>query len=140
MQVDGACHCGKITFSAQADPNYAVLCHCRDCQIMSGAPYRSILPVKELAYKLLSGDPKIYFKVGDSGNRRELAFCGDCGSHIYATSVVEDVPRGERILGLRTGMLAQVAELSPKRQVWCDSKIDWAQNLLALNVQEQNGQ
>ena len=43
-------------------------------------------------FSLLSGEPKPYFKVGDSDNRRELSFCANCGSHLYATSVVEDVP------------------------------------------------
>lgn len=107
---------------------------------MSGAPYRSILPVKEADFNLLNGTPKLYFKTGDSGNRRELAFCGDCGTHVYATSVVEDVPRGQRMLGLRTGTLAEVADLPPQREVWCESKIEWAQDLVALDIPAQNGQ
>jgi hypothetical protein len=140
MQVNGACHCGEITFTAEADANFCVLCHCRDCQVMSGAPYRSILPVKEANFTLNTGQPKCYYKRGDSGNRRELTFCGDCGTHIYATSVEEDVPQGKRMLGLRTGMLAEVADLPPKRQVWCESKIAWADDLPALHTPEQNGQ
>jgi hypothetical protein len=140
MQVNGACHCGEITFTAEADANFCVICHCRDCQVMSGAPYRSILPVQESDFNLLSGTLKLYHKTGDSGNRRELAFCGDCATHVYATSVVEDVPLGKRMLGLRTGMLAEVADLPPQKEVWCESKIDWAQSLVALDMPKQNGQ
>ena len=140
MQVNGACHCGEITFTAEAEANFCVICHCRDCQVMSGAPYRSILPVKESGFNLVSGKLKLYHKNGDSGNRRELAFCGDCGTHVYATSVVEDVPLGQRMLGLRTGMLAEVADLPPQKEVWCESKVDWAQDLLALDMTKQNGQ
>jgi hypothetical protein len=140
MQVNGACHCGEITFTAEAEANFCVICHCRDCQVMSGAPYRSILPVKESGVNLVSGKLKLYHKTGDSGNRRELAFCGDCGTHVYATSVVEDVPLGQRMLGLRTGMLAEVADLPPQKEVWCESKVDWAQDLLALDMTKQNGQ
>jgi hypothetical protein len=44
------------------------------------------------------------------------------------------------MLGLRTGMLAEVADLPPKREVWCESKIDWAQDLVAINMPRQNGQ
>ena len=29
---------------------------------------------------LLSGEPKVYVKVGESGNRREQTFCADCGT------------------------------------------------------------
>jgi hypothetical protein len=100
--------------------------------MMSGSPYRSIIAVKESTFKLLSGKPKPYFKVGDSGNRRELCFCTNCGSHIYATSVVEDVPQGQRMLGIRTGLLQEVAQLAPQVQVWCQSKVPWAQDITAL--------
>ena len=96
MKIHGSCHCGQIIFEAQANPARAVLCHCIDCQMMSGSPYRSIVQVKEADFSLLTGKPKRYFKVGDSGNRRELSFCANCGSHLYATSATEDVPNGQR--------------------------------------------
>lgn len=132
MMLHGSCHCGAIVFEAQANPNRVVICHCTDCQKMSGGPYRSIVQVKEAEFSLLKGEPKPYFKVGDSGNRRELSFCANCGSHIYATSVVEDVPKGERMLGIRTGLLAEVAHLPPQFEVWAQSKVPWAENISGL--------
>ena len=42
MQVNGACHCKRISFSAEIDLDRVVLCHCTDCQIMFGGPYRSV--------------------------------------------------------------------------------------------------
>jgi hypothetical protein len=32
MQIDGACHCGRITFTAEVDPTGVTICHCSDCQ------------------------------------------------------------------------------------------------------------
>ena len=32
----------------------------------------------------LSGEPKVYVKVGESGNRREQTFCANCGTPIYS--------------------------------------------------------
>jgi len=132
MTIHGSCHCGDIVFEAEVDPSRAVICHCTDCQMMSGGPYRSIVSAKELTFRLLQGEPKPYFKVGDSGNRRELCFCANCGSHIYATSVVEDVPKGQRMLSIRTGLLREVARLVPQVQVWCQSKVPWAQDIAGL--------
>ncbi len=132
MELTGACHCKAITFKTQGDARRAVICHCRDCQVMSGGPYRSIIQTQEADFELLSGSPKLYHKYGDSGARRELAFCDQCGSHLYATSVKEDVPIGQRALGLRTGILDQVSELPPQIQVWCLSKVAWADNISAL--------
>ena len=132
ITIHGSCHCGEITFQAEANPARVVICHCTDCQKMSGGPYRSIVQVKEDAFSLLSGEPKPYFKMGDSGNRRELSFCANCGSHLYATSVVEDVPKGQRMLGIRTGLLDEVAQLAPRSQVWCQSRVPWADDISSL--------
>ena len=40
MKVEGKCHCGEITFEAEIDPEAARICHCTDCQILTGAAYR----------------------------------------------------------------------------------------------------
>jgi hypothetical protein len=36
MQVTGGCHCGYITFRAEADPERTRVCHCTDCQKLTG--------------------------------------------------------------------------------------------------------
>ncbi len=132
MRVHGSCHCEHITFISEAEPERTVVCHCRDCQIMSGSPYRSIVPSDERAFELLSGELTIYHKVGDSGNARELAFCNRCGSHIYATSKAGSDEGAVRSFGLRTGVLAEAAEFAPMFQVWCDSRLPWVSEFNAL--------
>jgi hypothetical protein len=83
---------------------------------------------------LLQGQPNLYYKTGDSGNQRELAFCGRCGSHLYATSV--DKP-GPRLFGLRTGTLAEAEQLPPTLQVWCQSALAWAQDISDVESKPQ---
>jgi len=129
MQVNGACHCGDIAFTAEVRPDKVVLCHCSDCQIMSGAPYRSVLQTPESDFQLVRGEPVFYDKVGDSGNRRRLAFCARCGSHLYAS----DAEPGEnKVMGLRTGTLVERDQLSPALQVWSQSSVGWAQDISNL--------
>ncbi len=41
MQIDGACHCGNIAFEAEVDPETVRICHCTDCQTMSGSLFRA---------------------------------------------------------------------------------------------------
>lgn len=138
MEVHGACHCRAIEFTAHIDPSRVVLCHCTDCQVMSGGPYRSIAQANEDEFKLLKGALTLYHKVGDSGNSRELGFCNLCGSHIYATSYAKDHDsKSNRILGLRAGTLAEAGELPPKLQVWCQSLIPWAQDITGLPQKER---
>ena len=90
MKVDGGCHCGHIRYEAEVDPDKVVICHCTDCQTLSGSAFRTVVPTNEGTFKLLAGEPKVYVKTGESGNKRVQTFCPDCGSPIYSG------PRGGR--------------------------------------------
>src|SRR5689334_18981220 len=39
MKIDGRCHCGEITFEAEVDPDALHICHCTDCQTLSGSAF-----------------------------------------------------------------------------------------------------
>ena len=67
MKIDGACHCGFITFEAEVDPEKTTVCHCADCQTLSGSPYRASVPTTPDKFRLLSGEPTIYVKTAESG-------------------------------------------------------------------------
>ena len=75
MKVDGGCHCGHIRYEAEVDPDKVVICHCTDCQTLSGSAFRTVVPTNEGTFKLLSGEPKVYVKTGESGNKRVQTFC-----------------------------------------------------------------
>jgi hypothetical protein len=36
MKIEGSCHCGKISYEAEINPEYVVICHCTDSQTISG--------------------------------------------------------------------------------------------------------
>jgi hypothetical protein len=63
MKMDGSCHCGRIRFEAEIDPVKVVICHCTDCQTLSGSAFRTVVPANEGTFVLRSGEPKIYVKV-----------------------------------------------------------------------------
>ncbi len=121
MQVDGSCHCGSIEYTAEIDPARVVICHCTDCQILSGSAFRVVAFSLEDRFNLKRGTPKIYIKIAASGRAREQAFCADCGSALYATSP----DAGPKVYGLRVGTIHQRDELKPSKQVWCRSAQSW---------------
>ena len=84
MKVDGSCHCGKISLTAEVDPSTAVVCHCTDCQILAGGPCRSFIK-SEGEKTSIVGQPTEYTKIAESGRKRILGFCGICGTSLYAT-------------------------------------------------------
>ena len=124
MQIEGSCHCGRISFTAQVDPSRVVVCHCSDCQVMSGSPFRAVVPAPVETF-VLRGEPRRYIKTADSGNRRVQAFCADCGSPLY-THADEAHPRS---YGLRVGGLAERRQLTPRKRIWCRSALDWSTDL-----------
>jgi hypothetical protein len=122
MKIDGRCHCGLISYEAEVDPDEVYLCHCTDCQAISGAAFRWAVSVPEGAFKLLTGKPKTYVKVSASGVTNHQLFCPECASPIYSTSI----DAGPKVFNLRVGTARQRAELQPKAQYWCRSAQEWA--------------
>jgi hypothetical protein len=83
-------------------------------------------------FVLRSGTPKSYIKTAESGNKRRQAFCGDCGTPIYACAI--DNPQS---YSLRLGTITQRASFSPRRQIWRRSALTWVDALSAVPATEK---
>jgi hypothetical protein len=132
MKIDGGCHCGAITYEAEVDPEFVSICHCTDCQKLSGTVFRTSIRAANSSFKILTGEPKVYIKIGDSGSRRAQAFCANCGSPIYATAAEGNAP-----YNIRVGTVRQRNELVPKVQIWCRSEQQWLPTLGAIRKVEK---
>ena len=133
MKIDGGCHCGELAYEAEIDPQKVAICHCLDCQILSGSAFRTAVHVATDQFHLLRGTPKTYTKTGGSGRPRIMAFCGNCGTQIYGTGLGEDAHQ----LSLRVGTCTQRAELKPVRQIWRRSSVNWINDLGVPESHEQ---
>lgn len=134
MHINGSCHCGAIGFSAEIDPARVMVCHCADCQIMSGSPFRAVVAVP-IGQFSLRGTPKNYVKVAQSGNRRAQAFCPECGTPLYATA-----PENPTSVVIRLGCVEQRAQLRPAVQIWQHSAMPWLADLADVpGTAEQQG-
>ncbi|MGQ0655292.1 MAG: GFA family protein [Betaproteobacteria bacterium] len=128
MRIDGACHCGKLACEADIDPEKVGVCHCTDCQTLTGSAFAMFVPVPKGSFRLHSGQPKIYVKTAESGAKRAQAFCADCGTRLYASAAGEDPP----VFNVRVGTVRQRAQLRPKIQLWCRSAQPWTMDLGAV--------
>jgi len=127
MKVTGRCHCGQIAYEAEVDPARAQVCHCTDCQRLSGSAYRVNVPAPAETFVLRSGRLSTYLKTAESGSQRIQAFCGNCGAPVYSAAPVEP-----KMYSLRIGGLDQAALLAPMRQIWRRSALQWAQDIHEL--------
>ena len=136
MKIDSVCHCGAITYEAEIDPDKVIICHCTDCQTLSGSAYRSVAFVRDGSFKLLSGEPTTYVKVAEGGNERAQTFCPTCGSPIYSGSP-DDPPKA---VGIRVGTIRQRDDLRPSKQYWCRSAQTWSGDISAIaEIERQEG-
>lgn len=126
MLVHGACQCGAVRFTAEIDPARVVVCHCTDCQVMSGGAFRVSSPAA-MATLALEGTTKAHLKTADSGNRRAMVFCPECGTHLYAAPA-----ENPTVAMIRLGCVAERAALAPTLQIWTHSALPWLGELDAV--------
>jgi hypothetical protein len=121
MHVTGRCHCGHVTYEAEIDPDNIGICHCTDCQRLTGSPFRVTALAKQTDLTLTGHQPKVYRKTGDNGRGRLQYFCPECGSPLFTNGEGEDADTW----GIRWGSIDQRGVLAPRRQHWCRSAVSW---------------
>jgi hypothetical protein len=132
MKIDGRCHCGHVAYEAEIDPDRVSICHCTDCQQLTGSAFRVTVLTARDNVRLTAHSPKIYDKRGDNGRVRHQHFCGECGSPLFTSGDGEDA----ETWGIRLGSITQRRELSPKRQIWCRSALPWLGTIAALPARD----
>jgi hypothetical protein len=107
VDTEGGCLCGKVRYRVSAEPVFAGVCHCKNCQKGNGSAFSVVLAIPS-AGLTVTGTLKEYVGRGDSGNATTKKFCPECGSPIAIEAggtvgvcfLQVDVSRGQNI---RTG-------------------------------------
>jgi hypothetical protein len=128
MRIEGGCHCGKISFTAEIDPARVVACHCSDCQVLSGSAFRVVAPAAIESFEL-RGEPKRYAKVAESGNVRMQAFCPECATPLFGIA-----PENATHVMIRLGCVKERDRLPPRAHVWHRSALPWLDALHDLPI------
>lgn len=77
----GGCLCGTVRFRLASAPFDAGWCHCRTCQLNSGAPAMAFASVTEGDWVAVQGAAAI--KTVRSSSFGHRGFCGQCGTPLY---------------------------------------------------------
>jgi hypothetical protein len=76
----GGCACGTVRYDLKSSPFDAGWCHCRICQLNSGAPAMAFASVPIGDFVFVTGEDQVKrFKSSPFGHR---LFCGACGTPI----------------------------------------------------------
>ena len=83
LPITGGCICKSIRYECSVVPLGMGNCHCRDCQYSSGTGYSSIFAVPTSAVTI-TGNPKYYESISDTGVTVRRGFCPECGNPLFA--------------------------------------------------------
>lgn len=112
----GGCLCGAIRYRLRSEPSDAGYCHCRMCQLASGAPVMAFASVPREDFSIERGDP-VRRRSSDIGERW---FCGECG-----TALAMSVSYQPDSIDFAIPTLDEPVEVPPTYHIWRESRIGW---------------
>jgi len=119
--IRGHCLCGRIIYEYSGEVGPASYCHCEDCRRCTGSAFNVGLRFESSAFRVISGDPRGFTKIADSGNELTRHFCPECGSPIFTSS-----PRHPDWVYVKAGSLDDPAIVKPEYQSWTASAVPWS--------------
>lgn len=119
------CQCGAVTFEFDKDPDFVALCHCLDCKKASGGEAATWFSVAEDDFTLLTGTPKPFRSIANSGKSLQRNFCPECAARLY-TSKLESFP-GQVFVQL--GSLDRPELIAPKVEMFTKRRLAWVKPL-----------
>jgi len=119
MKIEGGCLCGKVRYSADAEPVFVGMCHCSSCQRGSGSAFNIVVALPKPAVSV-QGTLATFEGRGDSGKATYRRFCPMCASPI--ASEAEVMPD---VVMIPAGTLDDTSWVKPTMQIYCDSAEPW---------------
>ena len=83
----GRCACGAVKFEFDTNPTFVAVCHCLDCKKASGGEAATFFGVPEDDFTLISGEPKAFHYIAQSGKGLDRNFCPNCGARVFTTNL-----------------------------------------------------
>ena len=116
--LTGGCACGAVRYQLKSEPFDTGYCHCRTCQLNSGAPAMvfSSVPAGDLVFTA-GADRVTTFKSSSFGFRR---FCGECG-----TPFTMEVDHQPETVDFSVATLDDPSAVAPGFHIFWGSRIGW---------------
>ncbi len=116
--MTGGCACGTVRYTLLSDPFDAGWCHCRTCQLNSGAPAMMFASVRARDLVFTEGKDQVRrFKSSNFGHR---LFCGACG-----TPIAMQVDHQPETIDFSATTLDDPAAVEPGFHIFWASRVPW---------------
>ena len=117
-QLTGRCLCGAVRYHLESAPFDCGWCHCRTCQLNSGAPAMAFATVKQGDWVVIEGEAEI--RRVRSSSFAERLFCGRCG-----TPLAIDYDIQPETFDFSVGTLDDPGAVTPGFHIFWASKVRW---------------
>jgi class 3 adenylate cyclase len=114
----GGCLCRGVRFETWDEPILVGYCHCKFCQLATGAPLNAFVVYKKTAVRFLGDEPKIY----KSSLIAVRGFCGNCGTALFTTHYAPDEAD---YFSMRLATMDNPADFPPTVHYGVESQIPW---------------
>ena len=117
-RTTGGCACGAVRYALESAPFDAGWCHCRTCQLNSGAPAMVFASVPAGHLVVVEGGDKVKsYKSSSFGHRK---FCGACG-----TLLLMQVDHQPETVDFSVATLDHPDAVPPGFHIFHASKVAW---------------
>jgi hypothetical protein len=114
--IQGGCLCGAVRYALSEKPTSSMICHCRTCRGITGAPVVAWISVDSRAFEIVKGKAKPY--VSSENVLRQ--FCGRCGTQITYARTDEAASTD-----VTTASLDDPNAFPPTHHSWLKHDLDW---------------
>jgi hypothetical protein len=114
----GGCGCGAVRYRLGSEPFDTGWCHCRNCQLSSGAPAMVFSTVAAKDFQIVSGEDSIRRVQSSSFGRR--SFCSECGTPL--TISVDFQPD---TIDFSAATLDEPGRVRPGFHIFWSSRVSW---------------
>ncbi len=129
-KISGSCNCGAVTYEISDNIKRVVNCHCGMCRKMNGSSFSTYAVVPDTSFRLISGDANLSsHTVSENATKN---FCNICGTPIYNLN-----PKYQFLKILHLGSLDNAHQYRPDVNIFCDTKLDWLDDIGAITSFEQ---
>lgn len=122
--IEGGCRCGAIRYEIGGDAAHHALCHCRDCQMGSGAPMVAWSAFQAADFRITKGEPVVFNSSGTSFRQ----FCGTCGTPLFFVN--EEALPG--LVDVQSVTLDEPDAITMQAQIQLAERRKWMEGLDAL--------
>jgi len=114
--MKGGCRCGAARYEVDLTGAHTLVCHCKDCQRLLGAPFSVFSQVPSCQFRWLSA-PDGQYSVSDEAVR---LYCTKCGTNLKWEGV--ETPEEAEFNSMT---LEDPGQVAVDEEIFTRSRLDW---------------